>query len=393
MLRELFVSIGVQWKCAPCCSNGRDKSLGDSSAASREPAAKSGSEDAVAAKVLTSIREDTTDHEDFGALVLESYNDRVPSKQVGMLIDSEDEGTQQDAAGNGKVILDLSRSLKKSLEKAEKLIEIEEEEEAERQEEAKDSEEEEEKPSPWQRPAKDVELLGRMRKSVHGCAGMIHDPVVVKSVSTMAENNSYLHEDIEPAGLIEWRASSQSVIPTAKTKDVTHAKSKGQLASEVGDDSGDEGVNARYEKHNIAQRAQDLRNKMREEGEGQPFSSPKREGHAKMDAQNERQRMRSAYLAEVKSYQDDMRWKFEAIGIERSQSQDFVSTASPSAAVRDAVAKYHGHCQEIGRFYAMPGETSTSHHGLEDDQKAKLLHYQRDLMADTLNPRAAAESD
>merc|ERR1719453_86403 len=60
----------------------------------------------------------------------------------------------------------------------------------------------------------------------------------------------------------------------------------------------------------------------------------------------------SARLAEVHVYQEAMRSKFEALGVPGAQVQHFPATANSSEAVRDGVAKYHSHCQKLGRLYA-----------------------------------------
>merc|ERR1712070_749819 len=82
----------------------------------------------------------------------------------------------------------------------------------------------------------------------------------------------------------------------------------------------------------------------------------------------------SARLAEVHAYQEVMRSKFEALGVQGGRVHRFRTTAKSTEAVRDAVAAYHTHCQKLGRFYAMPGDAPEAH-GLHGFECAKLKHY------------------
>lgn len=377
MLRDLFVSIGSQWKCAPCCSNGRDKQL-TAGSSSCQPSARP-SEDQQPLPLVTAFKESTVDSEDVN-FCLGSYDDRVPMKKArGDIPDSEAEGLAFDAASNRRVVHDCTVSLKKSLQKAEHDMQAEEEDKADKEQDGRRS--------AIRLEADKGELKMRVRMSVHDCSGMIHDaPAHVVSTPLMPENNPNLIEDVEPAGLAEWhRDESEMNLGSAKGKPKDGRPKDGrQLRSSTGDDSGDDGVRARYEKHQVSQKARDLRNMMKEEGIAPPDATLKGP-HGKRSVQDSRQHAEKAYMAEIQNYQDDMRWKFEAIGIQTAKNEEFVATASPAAAVRDAVGKYHGHCQVMGKFYAMPGDANLDHYWLDREQKEKLVHYQRDLKAGTID--------
>merc|ERR1712146_805300 len=86
----------------------------------------------------------------------------------------------------------------------------------------------------------------------------------------------------------------------------------------------------------------------------------------------------SARLDEVHAYQEVMRSKFEALGVHGARGQRFRSTAKSTEAVRDAVAAYHTHCQELGRFYAMPGDAPEGY-GLHTYENEELTEYARVL--------------
>lgn len=79
---------------------------------------------------------------------------------------------------------------------------------------------------------------------------------------------------------------------------------------------------------------------------------------------------------EVQVYQDIMREKFDKLG--QHASRPLCCTANPVAAVCDAVSRYHEVNEEIGEYYAMPGDRPSGG-GLSHDQQERLGRYARCL--------------
>lgn len=79
---------------------------------------------------------------------------------------------------------------------------------------------------------------------------------------------------------------------------------------------------------------------------------------------------------EVQAYQDIMRKKFDRIG--QHGGRPLCHTANPTAAVFDAVSRYYEVNEEVGEYYAMPGDGPCGS-GLTKIQQQRLSRYARCL--------------
>lgn len=86
---------------------------------------------------------------------------------------------------------------------------------------------------------------------------------------------------------------------------------------------------------------------------------------------------------EVQAYQDIMREKFDRLG--QHSTRPLCHTANPRAAVCDAVSRYYEVSEEIGEYYAMPGDRPSGS-GLSDDQQERLSRYARCLADAQVTP-------
>lgn len=78
----------------------------------------------------------------------------------------------------------------------------------------------------------------------------------------------------------------------------------------------------------------------------------------------------------MQAYQDIMRQKFDKLG--QHVARPLCHTASPTAAVFDAVSRYYEVNEEVGEYYAMPGDGPCGN-GLTQDQQERLSRYARCL--------------
>jgi len=76
---------------------------------------------------------------------------------------------------------------------------------------------------------------------------------------------------------------------------------------------------------------------------------------------------------EIDDFNDIMRDRLRAIGVEDVDEEQFPETLEPGQAVVGALLKYHNHCQGLGKFYAFGGEGDDDDEAGDEVEKHKKL--------------------
>lgn len=117
----------------------------------------------------------------------------------------------------------------------------------------------------------------------------------------------------------------------------------------------------------------------------------KRGSHKLSDTQQKVEAYKQLMTSEVSAYQDMMRDRLRSIGVPDADTQSFKETLSPAEAVKDAVLKYHTHCEDLGKFYAFSPTDAPPRGGIPLEQRAMLASYMRDLAEQDPDRFAAPE--
>lgn len=117
-------------------------------------------------------------------------------------------------------------------------------------------------------------------------------------------------------------------------------------------------VDERYERLHVPAMVEQMRNIMHEEGGCPP---PKRLSPRRIEQDRLTRAQMNWKAKEIERYQDGMRLKLQGTGAAPEvHEQAFSPTSSSAAAVREAMMRYHAHCQDVGIRYPQPHNIASS---------------------------------